>query len=136
MRKGLSRVYVAGFFDGEGCVRIERVRNFFFISVQVTGTHKQTIYELRDQYGGCVVAMKVRSVHHNQAYKWRITNRGAAAFLEDVLPFLRQKRIQAIMALTLQEQISLNAKKGGIPLSKDTIRARAELKKLIEAAKH
>lgn len=82
--------YVAGLFDGDGCVRRGEVN--------VTSCWRPTLDALAETYGGKVY----QDGHdkHKAVYKWRAFDRATVRrFLEDVFPYLVEKRDQVAVAL-------------------------------------
>lgn len=120
----LSLEYVAGLFDGDGCIRVEtpgvtkdgkfspsaafRAFPSYSLFAQINNTYEPIIRVLHEQFGG----RYYRNDYHTRVhrlnrtiYEWRVRNRAAHAFLIAVKPFLVIKRIEAEWAITLQEHI-------------------------------
>lgn len=102
-------VYAAGFFDGEGCVRIDRGRNphngrrYYALHVIVVNTYLPVLQELRERYGGVVKPRQRAKSHWKPSFQWRVCSKDALVFLRDVLPHLRVKRREAEIAIAFQE---------------------------------
>lgn len=92
--------YIAGFFDGEGCIRIKKANqggNSYYIIAHLTNTYPKTLKEVKQLFGG---SMRVQEKGVNKkVYNWSITSDEASDFLRTLLPFLKEKRPQAVLAL-------------------------------------
>ena len=101
--------YAAGFFDGEGCVRIERGvtkqgRAYYALHVVVVNTYLPILREFQAAFGGVVKArhMGPNKPQWRQSFMWRVCSRDAVKFLTVILPHLRQKREEAELAIKFQ----------------------------------
>lgn len=92
--------YIAGFIDGEGCIALDKSRGGvgFTLSVHVDITYIPTLELLRDMFGGSIYVVKKRSESRKQQYSWQIRGRDAHNFILAILPYLREKKPQAIIA--------------------------------------
>jgi hypothetical protein len=91
--------YLAGFFDGEGCVRINKTPNQNTISyhliVTIANNDKSILDSCREIYGG-----DVRSKGKRNCFSWSLFNKGIIEkFLLHSLPYLVVKRDEALAAL-------------------------------------
>lgn len=95
--------YAAGFFDGEGHIRIQqhsaRCRTFM---LQATAT-QATLFPLdwlQERFGG-TVASRLQGYRGEQRaqYTWQISSAGAERFLRLILPYMLVKRDEAEIAL-------------------------------------
>jgi hypothetical protein len=99
--------YIAGLFDGEGCISMMGPHLIIIIS----NTFKESL-EFVDRVfgilGGGICEMhpskKVKLVHSNykRRYDWRIRGKNAARILELLLPYLIIKKEQAILGIELE----------------------------------
>lgn len=64
--------YLAGLFDGEGCVSFVRIRNNIHVTVMVTNTHQGLLQALRAQFGGDIRTLSGRRPGWKVGYCWRI----------------------------------------------------------------
>lgn len=92
--------YVAGFFDGEGCVRVARNGGRgFTLSAQITQNEHATstalFAELKDTFGGSISKQTALRTKLN----WQVTGQNALGFLSAILPYLRLKGDQARVAV-------------------------------------
>lgn len=97
--------YIAGFVDGEGCIRIKKASqrgNSFYVWVAITNTYKPTLDYIAEIFGGKV--RKAERKTNKWAYHFLITSSEAVDFLKSILGFLREKRPQAELAIKFHEQ--------------------------------
>jgi len=98
--------YIAGYFDGEGCIRIVQNKrdNGFGIHVFITNTHKPFLERMKDFFGGTVSVRNKSNENHRSIYQWRISNKKAANnFLKQIEPYLFEKQPQAKLAINFCE---------------------------------
>jgi len=93
--------YLAGFFDGEGCVGIYRHmckgKPYFELNLKVTQKDRTILNFFQMHYGGYVMYNKEQDVHI-----WTTDVPSAVQFLTDVSPYLIVKASQAKLALEFQ----------------------------------
>lgn len=97
--------YIAGFFDGEGCVRIKHANqggNSYYVWVAITNTDKPTLDFVMELFGGQI--RKAEKKTNKWAYHFLITSSEAVDMLKTLLPFLRQKKEQAELAVYFHER--------------------------------
>ena len=99
--------YAAGFFDGEGHIRIQqhsaRCRTFM---LQVTAT-QATLFPLdwfQEHFGG-TVSSRLQGYRGEQRaqYTWQASSAVAERFLLAILPYLQVKRDEAELALQFRK---------------------------------
>jgi len=107
-----ARAYMAGFFDGEGCVSIT-INNKRLISQGRSATHviqvsigntvPDVLYWMKSFYGGSIA---VQDFGHGRkrVYRWNIRCNKALPFLEHILPYLKMKSPQVKLAITHQKE--------------------------------
>lgn len=98
-------IWAAGFFDGEGCVRITRQekygKTYHWMDVSVFQAEQTSIELLMELFGGSI------SDHHSKrdiGWWWRAHGPTADAALREMLPYLRVKRRQAEIAINFQSR--------------------------------
>lgn len=96
-------VYFAGFFDGEGCIQIEKsitkgTNTHYALRVSIEHTFIPVLELLRDAYGGGIVVAKKNMPHYKQKYVWKLNGRDAHRFILDITPYLWEKKPQALLA--------------------------------------
>jgi len=93
-------IYMAGFFDGEGCIRINKrkrpVSPEYTLFVTIGQKDGETIDWLKTTFGG-----HVHKVKRDGSYIWIVTNKNAHEMLVKITPFLKYKKPQALAALKL-----------------------------------
>ena len=107
--------YIAGYFDGEGCVEIERdSRGYtgYSVRIVVTNTYPVILEELEDAFGGTVTSKIKYSQKHRQVYQWRVLSRDVYNFIDVILPYLREKKLQAKLAKEYCEEFGLGKVSG------------------------
>ena len=87
----LSFAYVAGFFDAEGCISFQSLSTW---KISVPQEHPEILYALKRQFGGSVFVSK----NENTA-AWTLYARLARPLLDNILPYLREKREQVEIIL-------------------------------------
>lgn len=120
--------YLAGLFDGEGCVHIA-VQNrpdlkmpSYSIRAIVCMTHKELIVKIAEQFnvGWC----KIRKPEGTKdAFQVQICGPKAAAFFREIYPYLIVKREVVEVALKLQDDIERYTRRHWMKFSKDEIEA-------------
>jgi hypothetical protein len=104
-----TRSYLAGFFDGEGCIGIYRQngsKNSRYLSghsgpswcrqVSVANCHRDSLVPFKNSFGGQIRVMRRATGNRQQIYSWQIKSRKAILYmLRVLLPRLHQKQAQA-----------------------------------------
>lgn len=100
--------YVAGFFDGEGCIIIARRRasrtaysdnHQVWLGAAQRTTYVDVLNDIQHTFGGSVRSLNNRP-RQSPISEWSVIKRAdQRRFLEAVLPYLRVKREQALVAL-------------------------------------
>lgn len=100
--------YLAGFFDGEGCVSIlrfaekRRAATYFAyrLQVRIGNTNLEVLEWIQSKFGGTIYD-QVRSVPGNRKpfWAWHTSGHKAKTFLEMIEPFVIVKRRQIQVAL-------------------------------------
>ena len=116
-----EKAWVAGFFEGEGCVLITKE---LVLRVTVTNTDVKLLTKLKELCGGDITKGGV-SRKGTHVKRWRIANNKAYGFLRDILPYLvGNKKDEVELALQF-EQLMNN---GGKRLSEELISARTKIR--------
>ena len=97
----LRTIWAAGFFDGEGSIGIYRARReqIYQLSIAVNQVLVTPLEILVDLFGGSVYG---REKHLKS---WRLGSRLAASALEAMIPFLINKKQEALLAVHFQRDI-------------------------------
>lgn len=113
----LSLPYIAGFFDGEGCVSLcyckRRKRKSmeghvmgFKLIAGISNTDPTVLLMLQSMYGGDLNISNPRAAvpHHKRVYAWKVTARDSIkTFLTSIAPLCIVKRNQVLIALKYVE---------------------------------
>jgi len=95
----MSRVYWAGFFDGEGSIGVYKHRNNHIrLTVQIANTDLSVLETLKEEFGGSIISRKPQP-GCKPLYNWVIVSRMASIFLKTLYPYLRIKSEEAALAL-------------------------------------
>jgi hypothetical protein len=97
--------YLAGIIDGEGCISIPRWKNpkrARRIVLTVTMKQPEAVWELSRIFGGRVNKVDKKYI------RWTIGNQNAADALTNLLPYLRVKHEEAVLALKFQDSVNEN----------------------------
>lgn len=98
--------YLAGFFDGEGCIRIKKSYNgskACWVTVQISNTDRTILEEYKRLFGGEV---HTRGKSKNfQCYMYELSSSEAVDFLKTMVGHLRGKKAQAIYAIAFHEEL-------------------------------
>ena len=97
--------YMAGFFDGEGCISIccssSRWRELS-LKCQVGQCNRWILELFKFRFGGSIRLQKKESVQHHDYWMWHISSGKAADFLKVIEPCLYLKRAEAKIAIEFQ----------------------------------
>lgn len=99
--------YIAGFFDGEGCVRLKHANqrgNSFYVIAHLTNTNLATLQQVQDLFGGAI--RKQEKGPNKTIFNWSLSSTEAVDFLRTLSPFLQEKKEQALLAIKFQEEMS------------------------------
>jgi len=115
-----DKIYAAGFFDGEGCVRVLKQRGTrmtspqYVINAGMTNLNRGILDFLRDKFGGDIQERN-RANRWRTCYELRLSPGNAIPFFKAILPYLKVKQSQVELALELHKIIekSLRAKGQG-----------------------
>ena len=123
--------YLAGFFDGEGCVMIQcyqrKIRNgtrsVYSLSIAVSQLteHDEPLQILHKLYGGTLRERKMTNPKWRPISTWSAKGYGADKALRDMLPYLKVKHKVAFLGIVFQSaaEQSIEAKRRGAPLKFD-----------------
>lgn len=113
-------IWFAGFFDGEGCVSIQRRKidgGGWHLSLLVPNTAHRVIRGLPALFGGSVFHIKCLPHQWQPQMRWRVSGRQAGLVLHALLPYLRVKHRQAEVAVEFQERMDKSSNNGHRPVS-------------------
>lgn len=99
--------YIAGFFDGEGCIRIKKANqggNSYFVIAHITNSNISILQQIQDLFGGAI--RKQEKGVNKTVYNLCISTSEAVDFLKTLSPFLQEKKEQALLAIKFHDQKS------------------------------
>ncbi len=127
--------YVAGFFDGEGSIGINKhkVRNknkagevksectVYQIQSKLVNTNLELLTWIKKEFNdlGAIYEKPKYNKSHTQVYMWITSSRQAKEVLKLLQPYLRLKQKQAATAITFQESIENRKSNSHNPLTDD-----------------
>lgn len=118
MERNFILAYLGGILDGEGCIGIYKRNNRngrsirHQLTVQCNMQRKEAIQLLADNFGG-LRGYRVKNKKTNAfIYEWRVQDKKAYECLTCLLPFLRVKIEEAILAIKFYET-QFNKKRPG-----------------------
>ncbi len=111
---GFSKDYLAGLFDGEGCIFVQRYVHkrqkmmTYYLKALVCMTNKDLILELCEEFDAFLIVHKKdeKNIKHSRAYEFNLTAGRAREFLSLIEPLLRVKGNEARAAIALHDDIS------------------------------
>lgn len=99
----LTLDYIAGLFDGEGCLNLSASGKSYNVSVTITNTSLPVLLKLKDQLGGSVSTLPRYREHWRPAYVWELSSTPAEGLVRQLLPLLQIKREEAEAWLAFKE---------------------------------
>ena len=105
----LITAYIAGFFDGEGCIssqeyyEIGKYEKYPRITMQisVTNTDKEILNFIRGVFGG-IITKHSKPAKQKQCYSWKLTGKDKMLrFLNTVLPYVMVKKEDVELGIQL-----------------------------------
>ena len=102
-----SYAYIAGLFDGEGCVNIASVRSKLYLRLYIVNCIRECLEFVQSHFGGNIY---VRNRPTRTQYSLVLHGYEAKRMLEALLPYLIVKHPQAELAIAFQGLVS---KRGG-----------------------
>lgn len=97
----VSLEYLAGFFDGEGCIGLSVNGRWKHVNLylQIANTNEAILFEIQECFGGCMSKPRVVGTKCKLARQLKFYGHEAAALLEKLQPLLHIKKEQARLAL-------------------------------------
>jgi LAGLIDADG endonuclease len=149
--KQTDLAYIAGYFDGEGCISVWKRKAAYtcisprhILTIQISSTDKSGLDWINRQFKGTV--LYAHNASHNprqaDAWKWIISAKRAAEILRLLLPYLKLKKKEAKLAIALQDDMQhhlhesrTHGKRGIAPLSEERQEFRDSLMNQIKLLK-
>ena len=103
--------YAAGLIDGEGCITMNKYwdkrgkpnNHRYWVIVIIGMTDEEPLRALWEKWGGSLTRRKRANKKWKLVWVWQISCQKAYRFLEDILPYLKAKRPQAMVALQFRD---------------------------------
>lgn len=126
--------YIAGFFDGEGCVQISKCINRarqagyrYQLECKITQKCPCPLFDsLRKEFGGWIHETKQEEI-----LNYRLYAQQARTFLREIVPYLRLKKEQAEAGIAFQNSLCLQGRR----LSSAECQAREKAYRRLQALK-
>jgi hypothetical protein len=140
MSEELFLAWVAGFFDGEGCVIVEHSKSpdstrgwRTSLHATLTQTSLPCLELVQSKLGGTIKVSDNRTADTRRwavQYTWSVRNQNAIEFLRKILPYSIVKKEQIELAVTYPMFDSRGKKYGNIgnPIPEDVWQKRVEIK--------
>jgi hypothetical protein len=110
--------WLAGLFDGEGCVGFYRKRDkrntsrtAYYIVATIAMTHAPTIQRVVELTGSQInFTKRYKNEKHRTCFAWRVQNAKARVFLEAILPysFTKAEEIRTALAADALRRRAIN----------------------------
>lgn len=116
-------IWAAGFFDGEGYIRVAKAspgRAVGHLKVNITQVIREPLELFRELFGGGIYTAPRGSASRQHADRWEAVSATAARALEAMLPYLVVKREHAEIALAYQALVIPRRR----PVPEDVLQAR------------
>jgi len=115
--------YTAGYLDGDGCffvgknIRSSKYRN----GIIVNSTDPTIVRTFKTQFGGQIRINKInpKFKNYNPINTWYIQGKNAIPFCQNILPFLKEKRNDALTFVDFMKETSPTIKDAYIQQVKD-----------------
>lgn len=138
----VSLIYLAGLFDGDGCICIGKHKNVncisgyqYALSASISTSNKTIPYLFKSRFGGFVSKTKEKNKKLKYyLYRWEISSIQAYTFIEKILPHLIEKKEQAKLGMEFQE-IKSNGKMG-LKKTKEELKKEQQMYSLMRKLKN
>lgn len=111
--------YMAGLFDGEGCVHIARIhtkkRNLTYQLVcKISMYSLSTLETFETNFGGSIRKETIHETSNKYGllHSWAIWGNSSISFLKQLMPYLCIKKAEANLAIEFQSKKAIGANKG------------------------
>ena len=133
----LSKEYIAGFFDGEGCIVIGRrppnrgrKTTSYCLQCSVVQATLEPLDYLQQKYGGIIVDRTKHKAPQN-CYAWQIGSKKAEKFIEDIYPYIYLKKDEFDIAFQFCKTLTYGSKR----VSEEVLNYKEFLKKELSECK-
>lgn len=138
-----DKAYIAGLFDGEGCISIREnkgkkgyVNPVIVMDCIISMTDFETVEWVHKVSGlGSLYIRDRTKENYKDQLRWAASSNQAAEFLKLILPYLHNKKEQAEIAIEFQSIETIRGGKGGM-VDNNIILARQECVERLRRAKN
>lgn len=132
-----DKAWIAGFFDGEGCITISYTgeKRWHTLCVQIGNIRPHEIEWIHSYYGGTLLRRKT-SKSTNLVTRWRVYSKKAVLFLEDILPYCKSKRRRVLLALAFRRYKVKSRPTSGRTLPEGVHERREQFRRAISRLNH
>lgn len=110
IRDNIPMDYLAGFFDGEGCVSATRIKkrwtaksDYHQLFTSVSGVDDRPLILFKQCFGGRLTYMKRHEPNARDFWRWDVCSTEAQTFLTAILPYLIVKYDVSKLGIELQK---------------------------------
>lgn len=128
--------YLAGFFDGEGCISINRNSSQHYgLLLAAAQINPAPLFLLYQRFGGYIVRKQRPTDRYRAVHQWRSSGREAADVLRQLQPYLVVKKEEADIAIEFQELMAVPTERSPSGVA-NALSERADLYVRCKALKH
>lgn len=117
----IDAAYAAGFFDGEGHIRIQKHSarcNTYMLQASISQATKEPLDWFVNHFGGTIKRRVVSYKHDGRVGKrcqwtWQVSSSMAEAFVRSVLPYIKTKNVELEIALQFRKTFRPQHVSGG-----------------------
>lgn len=96
-------IYISGLFDGEGSINVHRSGDKkLWLQITITNTHYETLKWISNICGGTIRSSGGKK-KYKPVFSWQASSWMAYSLLKIMLPYLKIKKEQALIAINYQE---------------------------------
>jgi hypothetical protein len=110
--------YIAGFWDGEGSITIQRqkIKNSdklqYFLYIKASNTNREVLEEIKKFFGiGVITTNGKPKEHYRQTWQYQSSCNDAYEIVKMLYPYLIIKKVQAELAMEFQERMNIYKKR-------------------------
>lgn len=101
----MTREYIVGFFDGEGCIHISKGK----VRIVISQTNEAVLLKIKEFVGfGCVYKEKKRKDHHKDSWCYRTTGNDQSLLFLKLVQDSITKQDKVSYAINMLTMIKLN----------------------------
>jgi hypothetical protein len=106
----MNNEYIAGLFDGDGCIMINYAdknaqNRKFYMNMQITNNYLPVLEQIQKLWGGNIYRQPRVKATHNDTFQWKVSSKRAYAFAKALYPFVIIKKKQVALGLEFQKHV-------------------------------